>query len=200
MRFPRVLLIGGAPMAGKSSVAKLLAKRHDRSVISTDDLGIAVQAARHGRQPDIAEDHREYYLLRTVDQLWRESFDRLRSLQAPIEAVARQHAHDWAAPAIVEGWAVLPSEIEDRELDIDRVWLIASKDLLEARMRADRAFWAGARDEEEMITKFVERSLRLNQYLFEAANERSLRLLEVATAEPLHVLADRIEALFGSPH
>lgn len=65
-------------------------------------------------------------------------------------------------------------------------------------MDADTAFWSGARDEEEMIRKFVERSLRLNEYLLEAAKRRSLALLDVAAAEPPNLIADRIEALFAA--
>src|SRR5690348_17147036 len=105
MSLPRVLLIGGAPMAGKSSVAKMLARRHDRAVIATDDLGIAIRTALHGEGARIAENHQDYYLSRSVDELWQEELARLRSLAGPIAALARAHAQPWSTPAIIEGWA-----------------------------------------------------------------------------------------------
>jgi hypothetical protein len=190
-------MIGGAPMAGKSTVAKLLARRHARSVIATDDLGVAVHAALRGRELMIAENHREYFVTRSVDQLWQEALDRLRSLHEPVEAVARLHANPWATPAIVEGWAVLPRETEAPELDIGRVWLIAARDLLEARTRADSGFWSGASDEAAMIDKFVERSMRLNEYVVATGRDRPLNLLHVAASETAQALADRVEALFA---
>jgi 2-phosphoglycerate kinase len=192
---PRVLLIGGAPMVGKTTVARILGRRHGRSVISTDDLGVAVHAALRGRRPMIAEDHREYFLSRTVDQLWNEELERLQSLQVPIDAVARLHANDWSVPAILEGWAILPSAFDEPTAGVC-VWLIATKEMLEARIRADQAFWSGARDEEQMIQKFVERSLRLEAYLNDAAQKRPLRMLEVTTELTPESIADRVEKLF----
>jgi hypothetical protein len=47
-------------------------------------------------------------------------------------------------------------------------------------------------------TKIVGRSLRLNEYLFEAAKQRQLRLLDVSMEESPQVLADRIETLFAT--
>jgi hypothetical protein len=181
-------------MSGKSTVARLLGRRHDRQVISTDDLGVAIHVALHGRAPMIAEDHREYYLTRSVDQLWQETIDRFATLADPIAAVARQHAHDWAAPAIVEGWAVLPGDVTP---DLASVWLLASRELLEARARADEPFWSGARDVADMQRKFVERSLRLNDHLRQAARERPLRLVEVTVTDAPDAVADRIEAAFA---
>ncbi|HEX4462238.1 MAG TPA: hypothetical protein VIA18_29885 [Polyangia bacterium] len=46
---------------------------------------------------------------------------------------------------------------------------------------AGKPFWSGARDEEQVITKFVERSLRLQDYLFVAARRRPLLMLDWQT-------------------
>jgi 2-phosphoglycerate kinase len=90
---PRVILIGGVPMSGKSTVARVLADRHRRSVIATDDLGAAVRAVtKPGSPPMQGEDYREYYVARTVERLWQEALDSHRALQPAIEAVARMHA------------------------------------------------------------------------------------------------------------
>lgn len=50
---PRVIPIGGAPMSGKSTVARTIAARLGLSAIATDDLGAA---ARGATGPAIASD------------------------------------------------------------------------------------------------------------------------------------------------
>ena len=183
-------------MAGKSTVAQRLARRHERVVIATDDLGVAVRAAmRLG--PHYREDHREYFVRRTVDTLWQEALVSLRELAPAIEAVARLHADRWAAPAVIEGWAVLPELLDDSGLDVGKVWLLPERALLEERMRADRDFWAGASDEEAMIEKFVARSLRLEEHVRRAASAKPLHLLAVAANDSPDAVADGIEALLG---
>src|SRR5207245_541091 len=105
------------------------------------------------------ESYREYYVARTVDRLWQEALESHHALAPAIAAVAQMHA-TWAAPALIEGWAILPELVDGAGRDVAALWLIADRELLEARTRADKPFWSGASDEEAMITKFVERSLR----------------------------------------
>jgi hypothetical protein len=182
-------------MSGKSTVARVLADRHRHWPIATDDLGAACRAVRTpGATAEAAEDHREYYVARSVDRLWQEALASHRALWPAIAAVARMHA-TWAAPAVVEGWAILPELIDDGAADVEGVWLIPGPELLEARVRADRAFWSGASDEEAMMAKFVARSLRLNEHLRAAAHQRPLRLLAVGGSDSSDAIADRIEAL-----
>ena len=200
---PRVILLGGAPMSGKSTVARVLADRRRYAVIATDDLGCAVRADRAVRaDPALpttdAEDHREYYVARTVERLWQEALAEHRALAPAIDAVVRMHA-SWARPAVIEGWALLPDGVAASVPDIGRVWLIADRDLLEARARADTSFWTGASDEEAMITKFVERSLRLNEHLLQAARQQPLHLLQLTGVESPDAVADRVEALLHAP-
>lgn len=198
VRFPRVLLLGGAPMSGKSTVARVLGERHGRSVIATDDLGAAVRAVTTPASEG-CEDYREYYVTRTVEQLWQEALAGHRSLARGIAAVAREHA-TWAQPAIVEGWAILPDTLAgDRTADVETMWLVPDRAVLDARVRAEHSFWAGASDEQAMISRFIDRSLRLNEHLCALADERGLTLLRVTEADSPTLIADRIESLLLRP-
>jgi hypothetical protein len=191
----RVILVGGAPMSGKSTVARVLAERRRYALIATDDLGAAVRADRAARSALASpppEDHREYYVVRSVDQLWQEALVGHQALAPAIDAVVRMHA-TWAQPAIIEGWALLPERLGHLAPEVAAVWLLAGRDLLEARVRADTAFWAGASDTEAMITKFVARSLRFNEQLCDAGKTRPLRLVHVSGGESPGTVADRIE-------
>lgn len=181
-------------MSGKSTVARVLAERYTRLVIATDDLGTAVRAVT-SPAAEGTEDYREYYVVRTAERLWEEALDGHRRLAKGIEAVASAHA-TWARPAIIEGWAILPDTLSgDVTADITTAWLIADRATLDARVRAERPFWAGASDEDAMISKFVERSMRLNDHVSTLAAERDLRLLHVTGAESAADIADRIESL-----
>jgi 2-phosphoglycerate kinase len=44
MSYPRVILIGGAPMTGKTTVAHMLAATLGYGCLATDDLGEAIRA------------------------------------------------------------------------------------------------------------------------------------------------------------
>ena len=178
MALPRVILIGGPPMAGKSTVARLLGARHGHAAIATDDLGVAVRAAAK-TGPQIAEDHREYFVCRTVEQLWQESLASLRELAPAIEAVARLHANPWAAPAIIEGWAIPLSSTPG--------------------CAPDRGFWTGASDEQLMIEHFVERSLRLAAHVRGAEMAGWSGIVSVGASDTPSDIADRVEGLLDRP-
>src|SRR5712691_428299 len=86
MCYPRVILIGGAPMAGKTTVAHLLAAHLGYGCLSTDDLGEAIRAvttkdSHPALHPMAGYDYREYYVT--------------CSLEALIADVRREHHALW---------------------------------------------------------------------------------------------------------
>ena len=54
MSYPRVILIGGAPMSGKTAVAHMLAATLGYGCLSTDDLGAAIRAVTTKDSVDVA--------------------------------------------------------------------------------------------------------------------------------------------------
>lgn len=73
-----MILIGGPPMIGKTTIARRLAARLDYGTMSTDDLG---QCIRDVTTPDSHPnlhlmsgiDHREYYVSRSTERLIRDA-------------------------------------------------------------------------------------------------------------------------------
>ena len=73
-----MILIGGPPMIGKTTIASRLAARLDYGTMSTDDLG---QSIRDVTTPDSHPnlhlmsgiDHREYYVSRSTERLIRDA-------------------------------------------------------------------------------------------------------------------------------
>ena len=81
MRYPRVIYLGGAPMLGKTTAARILACRLDYCTISTDDIATAIGAVTR-TDPDPI-DYREYYIV--------------NSLEALIQDVNKGHERLWPA-------------------------------------------------------------------------------------------------------
>ena len=167
---PKVMVLGGAPFSGKSTVSRLLANRRGIDLIHTDDLGTAVKATSVDADkgvvdPMAGDDYREYYLRRAVTTLLQEALVAHRALWPAVRAVIRARS-DWGAPAIIEGWAFLPELIaEDLPADYWCGWLMVDDSLFEPRVRERACFYRGASDEERLIEQYAARSAAFNQHL-----------------------------------
>jgi 2-phosphoglycerate kinase len=184
MNMPRVILIGGAPMVGKSAAGRLLAARLGYASFSTDDLGQAVRAATNRESHPALHlmdgfDYREYYVSRSIDQLIQDADQYHEALWAPAKEVITAHA-TWGTPAVIDGWSLQPEKVAALDQGAARsVWLVAGKNLFETRLRGNADFFRGASDEEKMVRHFLERSLAVNDRIHEAAKKMGLPLVKV---------------------
>lgn len=69
-----MILIGGPPMIGKTTIARRLAARLDYGTMSTDDLGQSIRAVTTpDSHPNLhlmsGIDYREYYVSRSTERL-----------------------------------------------------------------------------------------------------------------------------------
>ncbi|MBT3994823.1 MAG: hypothetical protein HOF01_03400 [Chloroflexi bacterium] len=115
MSHPKVLVIGGPPMVGKSSVARSIASRLGYGCTSTDDIGLAIKtvttADTHPRSHAMdGVDYRDYYTTRSVEQLLADGMGMHEEMWPGIEASIRSHA-DWGLPIVYEGWAMWPERV-----------------------------------------------------------------------------------------
>ncbi|MDP6055447.1 MAG: hypothetical protein QGF24_01480 [Dehalococcoidia bacterium] len=78
--------------------------------------------------------------------------------------------------------------------EIDRVsvvWLAASDELLEERVRGVERFYAYASDQEMMIAKYLPRNIEYNRLMMEAIKRLGLQYLEVVSLHsPEHTAND----------
>jgi hypothetical protein len=103
MSYPRVILISGAPMSGKTTVAHRLAAILGYGCLSTDDLGEAIRAvttkdSHPHLHPMEGYDYREYYVTRSPDALIADVSREHRALWPAVERVIRTHA-TWGGAA-----------------------------------------------------------------------------------------------------
>jgi 2-phosphoglycerate kinase len=193
MSYPRVILISGAPMSGKTTVAHRLAAILGYGCLSTDDLGEAIRAvttkdSHPHLHPMEGYDYREYYVTRSPDALIADVSLEHRALWPAVESVIRKHA-TWGAPSVIEGWSLWPERVTQLQLpSVRSLWFVAHEQTLHQRMVTAVEFYGGASDEAAMRGHYLARSFWYNARLKEAVNKFALTRIEL----PLRALVDEI--------
>jgi len=193
MHYPRVILIGGAPMAGKTTVAYRLAARLGYGCLSTDDLGEAMRAvttkdSHPHLHPMEGYDYREYYVTRSPAALIADISLEHRALWPAVQRVIRKHA-TWGAPIVMEGWSLWPEWVAQLRLpSMQSLWFVAQEETLHERMVQAVEFYRGASDEEAMIWHYLARSFWYNARLKEVVNKCALTSIELPLRAPVHAI------------
>lgn len=196
MSYPRVILIGGAPMSGKTTVARMLAAQLGYGCISTDDLGEAVRAvttkdSHPHLHPMDGCDYREYYVTRSVEALIEDISREHRAMWPAVRSVIRKHA-TWGEPTVTEGWSLWPEEVAELRLpNVGSLWFVAHEQTLHERLVNAAEFYRGASDEQAMIDHYLARSFWYNARLKEAVKKSGLTSIELPPQAP----ADKIVEL-----
>jgi len=193
---PRIILVGGAPLSGKTSLSKAIARRLEMAHISTDDISTAIRAITSAESHpalhclDVDGCFRDYYPSHTPERLMEDAMAFHRAAWPAIEAVARAHA-DWDRPALIEGWGILPEFVAGIGLENTKaVFLIPEETVHEQRCRADISFWEGAADEEGLIRSFARRSILFGRMLEASAREHGLPVLRPSRETSLEETVD----------
>jgi len=182
-------------MSGKSSSARALGTKLGRPVISTDDLGAAVRAlvparTAPGLHAITRPDHRLYHSRTPVPLQVEHAISAHTALWPAIKAVAEAHA-SWDAPAIIEGWALLP-ELVAAIFPQAAVWLSVPPPVFRERARADHAFYAEADDPDAMLARFSERSTSYSSFLEVSAQRLGLPFLKLRGVELAEDVVEQI--------
>jgi 2-phosphoglycerate kinase len=193
-----VIVIGGAPFAGKTTLAKRLAAQRGYALVAIDDLGTALRALTTSQShpalhPMAGWDYRAYYIAHPPPTLIEPSRREHQALWPAIAAVI--HAHlQWAGLVILEGWQLDPERVRAvGHAQLRACWLLVDEAVLEARLRADTAFHHGCTDVERLIRHYLARCRWANDRVRRAAAHEASRVLEVGPAETVDALLTRCE-------
>jgi len=176
VRYPKVIYLGGAPMLGKTTAARILACRLGYSSISTDDIGVAIGAVAKRDRPEI--DYREYYIVNSLEELIQDINAGHERKWPAIRAVIQRH-EVWDYPLVIEGYALRPSYVHSLTGDVSGVFLLTDEALIEKRVRSSN-FSEGASNVEPMIERYCARSFWYNAMLREEVARLGLNALEIS--------------------
>jgi 2-phosphoglycerate kinase len=201
----RVILIGGAPLSGKTAAARLIGQCCGMPVISTDHLGEAARAVTSpSSNPDLHAcnliDHREYYASNSPERLFQDALRAHRALWPAIEAVIRRHL-EWAGPAVIEGSALLPHLVVTIPSPLlCAVWIEAPEAVMRMRLQAEADFVRGASDPSLVVERFVRRSAHMNEWLRAQASACGLPYVALSGSESPHDVSSLCLEAVGLKH
>jgi 2-phosphoglycerate kinase len=196
MAEPEVILMGGAPFAGKTTLARRLAARQGYGLVAIDDLGTAVRALttpqfQPALHPMAGWDYRAYYIAHTPATLIHHSMQEHHALWPAIAAVIHAHLR-WAGSVILEGWQLDPVRVASlAHPQLRAYWLLVDDVVLEARLRADTAFYQGCTDVERFIRHYLARSRWANDRVRRAAAHEASMVIQVGPEETVDALGTR---------
>ncbi|MGH1428840.1 MAG: hypothetical protein ACRBEE_12925 [Arenicella sp.] len=199
--YPNVILLGGAPNTGKTTVSRLIASRLNYACLSTDDLLRAITSVTTPKtHPDL---HfmtdwatQEYYVNHSVDTLILHAVERFKTFRTAIDTVIKSHVSR-GSPIVIEGFGLWPEEIKNLDLpDTGMAWLVADETLLDQRTRSIRPIYEGASDEERMIQNYVGRSVWFNSKVVEAVGRLNIPSIKVSDELSPEALSDALLCAF----
>ncbi|WDZ75129.1 AAA family ATPase [Ensifer adhaerens] len=184
------ILIGGSSHVGKSTLAGALARSLGRELISTDALG------RHpGRPwPSLCPQVAEYYASLTDETIHWFLKVHHENMWPRIRQIIESHRQR-AQPFVLEGAALRPEYVAQLESgSIIALFLHADDDFLRRRMTDEARRDETYEQKAGIIDKFIERSLRENREMLEAARTANIRCVDVATPGALDALVREFSA------
>lgn len=192
-----VILIGGPPGAGKSTLGRALASHLGYSSLTADDLLVAEGALTteesHPAFHLMSEiGHVRYFTEMPVEKLIADALGQEEAMWKVIERVIRSHVNN-GAPVVIDWWLLRPVSVAD--LDEDRlcsVWLHIDPDALWTRERANTDWMKASSAPDRMLANFMHRSLWRNDLVFTEAADLGLPLLDLTGDESVEDLVERV--------
>ena len=166
-----IILIGGAPTVGKSSLAKKLAEESHLPWISTDTIrDLMREVVKKDNYPDLfyftEQDLNEYLKNKTAQQIVEDQNRESRAVWKGVEAIIRTD-YNWDL-FIVEGVAVLPDLIKKEYLGnkIKPIFVLTDNKEKIKKVIYERGLWTAAEKySDDLKNKEIEWVVAFNDWL-----------------------------------
>jgi 2-phosphoglycerate kinase len=184
MKSAKIILIGGTPGAGKTTLGRNLAIKTGVTSLTIDDLKIATRAlttreSHPGLHIMSTGDSVGYFTTTASDKLIADAKVQHEATWPAVEKVIRSHAADWGSPIVIDGWAMRPDWVAKLALDnVVSYWLHVKPEVLEQREKQNMDFFGQSADPERMLRNFLGRSYWFNEFVKEQAGSLGLPVLE----------------------
>ena len=178
----KVILIGGTPGAGKTTLGSTLAAKLGITSLTIDDLVTAAIAVttpetHPGLHVMRKGPHYEYYTNSSVDELITDATARHEATWPMVKQVIQKYVKRGSG-IVIDGWHLRPSWVN--QLDLENVWsgwLVISPVVLEQRERKNVGWLKKSANPEKMFENFMGRSLWYNNLIKEEATTLNMNIL-----------------------
>ena len=196
MNAPKVLLIGGPPGAGKTTLGRAIASEMGYPSLTVDDIKLAVQAMTTvDTHPALhqAKGHIDYFTAGPIEKLVSDAIALQDVLWPAVERVIRVHA-TVKEPIVIDWWLLSPPKVAALELEnVTSIWLHIDSDVLEERERLNNSdYWSESADPEKMIDNFMYRSRWRNRLVCAQAKELGLSVIHQPGNRPVDELVQEV--------
>lgn len=190
-----VILIGGPPGAGKTTLGTAVAQRLAITSLSIDDLVTAVQAVttpttHPGLHLMWQTSSAEYFTYSSIAQLTADATKQHQACWPFIKKVIRKHALG-GRPIVIDGWQIRPKTVVALGLEnVYSGWIVPDPAVLERRERNNFAWFQESPEPERMLANFLTRSLWHNETIREQALQTKSLILSQAGDSSVDELCD----------
>ena len=194
----RVILVGGAPGVGKSTLARAIASRWGAASLTIDDIMVAARllttAQSHPALHPMSAvgGHVPYFTDRAPEQLVEDSLAQEAAVWPIVEAVIASHIAK-GSPVVIDWWLLRPRDVAVLDNSaVGSVWLCLDPEVLWERERRNTSFISGSADPQRMLANFMHRSLWRNDLIATEAEQTGLSLMRLDGSESVDALVDRV--------
>ena len=195
----RVILVGGTSHVGKSTLAAALGARPGWTHVSTDSL------ARHPGRPwktasrEVPAHVAAHYSALPVEELVCDVLRHYKEMWPLAQALIEKHLEDPAHERLVlEGSALWPGLVAPLlTKGVAALWLTASDEVLESRIRKESGFDSSTEDEKLLISKFLDRTLGYNKKMTDLVKQLGLSWMEARAGTSPETLLHKLEETIG---
>ncbi|MCP4304028.1 MAG: AAA family ATPase [bacterium] len=191
-----VVLIGGPPGAGKTTLGRNLAARLGFASLTVDDLvtvgRILTDEVSHPAFHKIARvGATAYYTNNPGERLVADSIEVEEAMWPAVERVIASHVAT-KGPIVMDWWLLSPRKIAALAIPkVRSLWLNIDSVALTERERRNVGFFGEPPGSEQILSNFMYRSLWRNDLVASQAAESGLPIVQLSGDEPPHDVVER---------